>query len=221
MWYVIQVKTGEESGIARRLKNQAIRAEVPIENRPIRSGGAWTKKEYILFPGYVFLDMDFTARNYYRVKEVPGVIRFLGDSKAPSTLSYLEAEWIRILSGNGEPLEPTLVREDGSGGITVISGVLKQLENRVLKWDKRSRKATFEITICGEARQVQLGIEVEGGGELQEAGSDEMEKLEEEKNKDVDEFGTYENFAKAFESQQNGMTAGTAAEGVDESERTE
>ena len=53
MWYVIQVKTGEESGIARRLKNQAIRAEVPIENRPIRSGGAWTKKEYILFPGYV------------------------------------------------------------------------------------------------------------------------------------------------------------------------
>lgn len=124
MWYVIQVKTGEESGIARKLKNQAIRAEVPIENRPIRSGGAWTKKEYILFPGYVFLDMDFTARNYYRVKEVPGVIRFLGDSKAPSTLSYLEAEWIRILSGSGEPLEPTLVREDRSGGITVISGVL-------------------------------------------------------------------------------------------------
>ena len=164
MWYVIQVKTGEENGIARKLKNQAIRAEVPIENRPIRSGGAWTKKEYILFPGYVFLDMDFTARNYYRVKEVPGVIRFLGDSKAPSTLSYLEAEWIRILSGNGEPLEPTLVREDGSGGITVSSGVLK--------WNKRSRKATFEITICGEARQVQLGIEVEGGGELQKAGSD-------------------------------------------------
>ena len=50
---------------------------------------------------------------------------------------------------------------------------------------------------------------------------DEMEKLEEEKNKDVDEFGTYENFAKAFESQQNGMAAGMAAEGVDESERTE
>lgn len=50
---------------------------------------------------------------------------------------------------------------------------------------------------------------------------DEMEKLEEEKTKDVDEFGTYENFAKAFESQQNGMTAGTVAEGVDESERTE
>ena len=50
---------------------------------------------------------------------------------------------------------------------------------------------------------------------------DDMEKQEEEKTKDVDEFGTYENFAKAFESQQNGMTAEAAAEGVDESERTE
>ena len=39
--------------------------------------------------------------------------------------------------------------------------------------------------------------------------------------KRLDEFGTYENFAKAFESQQNGMAAGMAAEGVDESERTE
>lgn len=41
------------------------------------------------------------------------------------------------------------------------------------------------------------------------------------KQRMFDEFGTYENFAKAFESQQNGMTAGKAAEGVDESERTE
>ena len=72
MWYVIQVKTGEESGIARRLKNQAIRAEVPIENRPIRSGGAWTKKEYILFPGYVFLDMDFTGKRGSGSDPVPG-----------------------------------------------------------------------------------------------------------------------------------------------------
>ena len=77
--------------------------------------------------------MDFTARNYYRVKEVPGVIRFLGDSKAPSTLSYLEAEWIRILSGNGEPLEPTLVREDGSGGITVHQWSFKTVRKQSFK----------------------------------------------------------------------------------------
>lgn len=59
MWYVIQVKTGEESGIARKLKNQSIRAEVPIENRPIRTGGGMDKKgiysvPWIRVPGHGF-----------------------------------------------------------------------------------------------------------------------------------------------------------------------
>ena len=84
-----------------KVQGQDIHAEVPTGKPPDSVGGAWTKREYMLFPGYVFLDMDFTARNYYRVKQVPGVIRILGDSMAPSTLSYLEAEWIRILSGSG------------------------------------------------------------------------------------------------------------------------
>lgn len=176
MWYVIQVKTGEENAIARKLRDQQLHALVPAENRPIRSGGSWTKKEYILFPGYVFLDMEYTARNYYRIKEVPGVIQFLGDKKNPSRLTYLEAEWIRLLGGNGEPLEPTLVREDVEGSLTIVSGILKHLESRVVKWDKRNRKAVFEITICGEVKSAQLGIEIEEGPDLayaDESGSAE------------------------------------------------
>ncbi len=160
MWYVIQVKTGGETAIADRVQGQGIYAAVPTENRPIRSGGTWTKREYVLFPGYVFLDMDYNARNYYRIKQMPGVIRFLGGGKCPSRLTYLEAEWIRLLSGNGKPLEPTLVREEEDGSLTVVRGVLESFVNRIIKWDKRSRKAVFEITICGEMKQVQLGIEL-------------------------------------------------------------
>ncbi len=163
MWYVIQVKTGEEKAGARKLQDQQIRALVPAENRPIRNGGSWTKREYILFPGYVFLDMDYTAWNYYRIREVPSVIRFLGDKKSPSRLSYLEAEWIRLLGGNGKPLEPTRVKEDPEGNLVIAGGILKQLESRIIKWDKRNRKAVFGITICGEEKTAQLGIEMEEG----------------------------------------------------------
>ena len=116
--------------------------------------------------------MDFTARNYYRVKEVPGVIRFLGDSKAPSTLSYLEAEWIRILSGNGEPLEPTLVREDGSVVSLSFSGVLKQLENRVLSGIKEAGRQLLKLRSAAKPDRCSLGSRLESGGELQEVGSD-------------------------------------------------
>ncbi len=70
MWYVIQVKTGEENGIARRLKIRQSEPRFLLRTVPSGLVGHGQKGIYSV-PGYVFLDMDFTARNYYRVKEVP------------------------------------------------------------------------------------------------------------------------------------------------------
>ena len=139
MWYVIQVMTGKEDDIAGKLKEQGIRALVPKENRLIRSGGSWSQREYILFAGYVFLNMNYNADNYYKVKGIPGVIQFLGDSRNPSRLSYLEAEWIMLLTGeNNQPIEPTVVRALGDGNYETVKGVLEKFENRIIKYDKRN-----------------------------------------------------------------------------------
>ena len=172
MWYVIQVMTGKEDDIAGKLKEQGIRALVPKENRLIRSGGSWSQREYILFAGYVFLNMNYNADNYYKVKGIPGVIQFLGDNRNPSRLSYLEAEWIMLLTGeNNQPIEPTVVRALGDGNYETVKGVLEKFENRIIKYDKRSRKATFEITICNEKKEVQLSIRLEEDEELSLAGA--------------------------------------------------
>ena len=56
----------------------------------------------------------------------------------------------------------------GSGKDTVLKGVLEKFENRITKYDKRSRKATFEITICNEKKEVQLSIELDGEEKEQE-----------------------------------------------------
>lgn len=174
MWYVIQVMTGKEDDIAGKLKEQGIRALVPKENRLIRTGGSWTQREYILFTGYVFLSMDYNADNYYKVKGIPGVIKFLGDSRNPSRLSHLEAEWITLLTGaDNAPIEPTTVKVQEDGTFKVVKGVLEKFENRIVKYDKRSRKATFEITICNEKKEVQLSIVLEDDeAKAAEAGED-------------------------------------------------
>lgn len=172
MWYVIQVMTGKEDDIAGELNRQNIRALVPKENRLIRSGGSWQHREYILFTGYIFLNMNYTADNYYKIKNIPGVIRFLGDSRNPSRLSYLEAEWITLLTGeDNAPVEPTVVKVQEDGSIKVVKGILEKFENRIIKYDKRSRKATFEITICNEKKEVQLSIRLEEDEELSLAGA--------------------------------------------------
>lgn len=165
MWYVIQVMTGREDDIAGKLKEQGFRALVPKENRIIRSGGQWIRKPYILFNGYVFVDITtFNAENYYKIKNQSGVLHFLsvGDSSNPSTLSYLEAEWIMRLTGkDNAPIEPTVVRTDENGDLKVVKGILETFENRVVRYDKRNRKATVEITLCNEKKEVQLSIELE------------------------------------------------------------
>lgn len=159
MLYVIQVQTGKENDIAGKLKELGIKAYVPKENRIIRSGGSWTKKEYVLFSGYVFLNIHYDAETYYKVKNIPAVIRFLGDSNNPSRLSYLETEWIRILTGeNNVPIEPSKVKLLENGEVEIVDGVLKEF--KMSKMDKRNRKAVFEITICGEKKEVQLSIEI-------------------------------------------------------------
>jgi transcriptional antiterminator NusG len=158
MWYVLQVKTGGEDQASAALQRQGFLVRVPKEERMIRSGGAWGTKMYTLFPGYVFLNLDYNADNYYRVKAVPGVLHFLGNDR-PSPLTYLEAEWIKTLSGpSGQPLEPTKVQWLPDGSVKILGGVLLNFIGRPIKYDRRSRKATLEITMCGQVKQVTLSI---------------------------------------------------------------
>lgn len=153
LWYVVQVRTGEEKDIAAKLTDMGFQTLAPVENRPVRSGGTWGTKEYVLFPGYVFVLMDYNAGNYYRLKAVPGIVKLLS-----GTLTYLEAEWIRLLAGQGgRPLEPTLVRET-EGGLEIETGILQNFKSRIIRMDKRSLRATIELSICGEKKEVQLGI---------------------------------------------------------------
>ena len=47
LWYVVQVRTGEERDIAAKLTDMGFQTLAPVENRPVRSGGAWGTKEMI------------------------------------------------------------------------------------------------------------------------------------------------------------------------------
>lgn len=164
MWYVLQTNTGQETGVRNALHGMKLLALVPKENRMVRKDGGWTFREYTLFPGYVFVNLEYNAENYYRVKAVPGVIRFLGPSGlAPSTLTHLEAEWIKTLSGCGEPLEPTRVEELPDGSMKIVSGVLANFATRTIRYDRHARRAKVDLTLCGEPKTIQLSVEVVGG----------------------------------------------------------
>lgn len=161
MWYVLQVKTGDEQRIRDALLTGGIRAATPMENSLIRKGGTWTSRERILFPSYVFVELEYNAENYYRCKGVTGVIRFLGTGSTPSPLTYQEEEWVKDLSSaDAQPLQPTKVRKNEDGSVEILDGVLKTVHGKVVKFNPRNKRAILEVTFCGTVKQVQLSIEI-------------------------------------------------------------
>lgn len=160
MWCVIQVFSGKEMQVKEQLETNNYKAYVPRENRLIRSKGIYSQKEYVLFPGYIFLDIDYNSKNYYRIKEISGVIRFLGEALRPDTLSPVEIEWIKVLANEGSAIGPAKIVLDNKGDIIDITGAAGVLRNRLKKINKHSKKAEFEITLYGEVKKIKLSAEI-------------------------------------------------------------
>lgn len=159
MWYVLHVQTGKESEIRKQLSRKGYTAYAPVEQRLIRSGGNWQDKPYTLFPGYLFICLDMDDEVYYRVKSTPGIIRFLGQEN-PVPLREDEEEYILLFCHKGHPVKPSKVRVLPDGSTEVIGGILSEMRGRIVKIDKHSRKATVEVTFCGNPKQIKLSIDI-------------------------------------------------------------
>lgn len=113
--------------------------------------------------------LEYSAENYYRVKAIPHVLRFLGpNGLSPSYLTHLEVEWLRLLDNGGELLKPSRVEELPGGGVRIVKGVLRNFPISSIDYDKRTRRAKVEISLCGEPKTLTLSVEGDGS---EDAGS--------------------------------------------------
>lgn len=156
MIYVLQVQTGKELDVSAALNRAGIQADVPRERILIRKGGLWSKMLMLLFPGYVFVTVDYNAEAYHVIKSVSGVIRFLG---APTPLPEHEADMIRWLSNGGEIIEQSLIRTDSDGNIIGYEGFLEGNEDKIKRLNLRQKKATVEVKFGGKTHRANLGID--------------------------------------------------------------
>jgi transcriptional antiterminator NusG len=145
-WYVLQVRTGQEPAIKGELNRQGYTAAAPTEIRMERKGGKWHEKQRIVFPSYVFIKIDLTDEDFYRVRDIPGVIRFLGVGK-PEPICENEEYIIEWLRNDDNPLEPSGLVYCTGNKVMVVSGPLKGYEGTIIRINKRQRRALLAITI--------------------------------------------------------------------------
>ena len=170
-WFVIQTLSGHENKVRDTINRQLnLGDEIPVYEalipedkiKEIRRGKAVTvtKKR---FPGYVLVRMDLYRENgevnekaWYFVRNVQGVLGFLGNAKTPPPLS--EQEFLDMNPAlAGEAPAPMLVIGVKVGDVVRIKdGAFMGYEGNVESVDSARGRLTVVITIFGRSTPVEL-----------------------------------------------------------------
>lgn len=163
-WYVLQVPTGKEAEIKKAIEKRNIKAVVPIGERLIRRGGKWRTEQYVIFSGYVFVRLRYDFGKFYAISEINKNIRILGGGYNPTPLDAEELNTIMYLSKCLSSLSYVSFNEQND--LIYIKGPLADLKNKIVKIDRRQKKATISIKIAHKNKEIKLSY-IESGEDIQ------------------------------------------------------
>lgn len=155
--YVLQVQTGKERNIAEKLRKSGISVYCPVMEIPERRQGKLCGIARLVFPQYIFVECNLTDKNYRKIKRIPEVMKFLG-ADSPEPLRPHEKEYIKILNNDGKIIEPSEIHVNENGEKSVVSGILKRYQDKIVKIDLRSHRAGIELDLCGKKHTITLPV---------------------------------------------------------------
>ena len=155
--YVLYVRGGRELQIVGELRRKNITAYCPRQIKVERRRGNWQYVERIIFTGYVFIDVpELTAKLWHIIMKCTGAIRFVSLCSLPDD----EDNFIRGLCNNGGCIDISR-GYISDGTLHITSGFLTNLEHEIVKFNRRGKRVTADITIYGEKHRVVFSIELD------------------------------------------------------------
>ncbi|HVV69477.1 MAG TPA: transcription termination/antitermination protein NusG [Gammaproteobacteria bacterium] len=163
-WYVVHTRTGEENAVVLRLQDR-MRSQhledkfgeivVPTEEVVEMRSGQKRKTERKFFPGYVWVEMIMDAQTWHFIKEIPGVIGFIG-GKNPAPIPASQANSIlrRVQEGANKP-RPKILFEPGEV-VRVIEGPFADFNGVVEDVNYEKNRLRVSVLIFGRSTPVEL-----------------------------------------------------------------
>jgi len=111
-WYAVRTKTGQEERAVWNLGNQGFDAYLPRYRKRVRHARKTESALRPMFPGYVFVNLDFAAQRWRSVGGTFGVIGFVQFGDAPAPLPQ-------------HVIDSLTSREDESGAVRLGDADLK------------------------------------------------------------------------------------------------
>jgi transcriptional antiterminator NusG len=164
-WYIIHTYSGFEKKVKESLESRVAafglqekigRMMIPTEDVVEVRGGKKMVSSRMLFPGYVFVEMDMDDYTWHVVRNTPRVTGFVGSGETPTALPETEVEGIlhRVTTFADRP-KPKLVFERNEQ-VRIIEGPFASFTGVVD--DVNSDRSTLKVsvTIFGRSTPVEL-----------------------------------------------------------------
>lgn len=150
-WIAVHVRTGCEKIVSVRLRDRGYEEFLPMA----QDLTACTRKATVqraLFPGYVFC--RYAETHEYPIVRIPAVIRLVGESRGPLSISEAEVQNLRRVVDSGIYSEPWKFVEIGHE-VIVKRGVLQGMRGILVEARKRSR-LVINIELLGRGVAVEM-----------------------------------------------------------------
>lgn len=165
-WYVLHTLSGYEEKVAKALHHMiendqfdssveevVIPTEKKLEN--VRGKKKTTDKK--IYPGYVLVRMNLTNKNRFLLRQVQGVIGFIGSANAPQPLTEEEANDIFTRMRNETPEVETTYQIGDT--VKVLSGPFSERLGKVKEIENERQKVKMMINIFGRDTLVELDFD--------------------------------------------------------------
>jgi len=162
-WYALFVKTGEEENMRKflgaLLPDNNMKILIPKRKLQERRRGRVYETIRALLPGYVLIKTEMDVDFYYRLKQMPGLIRILRDETEPLPIPEHEIAVILALTSEGDVIGFSQVYKEGDK-IKVCKGPMEGLEGIIESYDHRKKRLKVRLELLGQIRKVDLGAEL-------------------------------------------------------------
>jgi transcriptional antiterminator NusG len=167
-WYVIRAVSGNEKKVKQYIESEINRLKlddyvsqvlIPTEKVYQIRKGKKISKERNYFPGYVLIEAQLTGEIPHIIKNVPGVLGFLGSQGEPVPLRQVEVNRILgkvdELAEQGEEMTvPFMIGET----VTVIDGPFNSFAGVIEEINEEKKKLKVMVKIFGRKTPVELSF---------------------------------------------------------------
>ncbi len=169
-WYVVRAISGKENKIKKYIEDEIVRNKlsdyvdqilIPTEKVYQIRNGKKINKERSFFPGYILIEADLIGEVPHVIRNVNGVIGFLGAEKKGDPLPLRMSEVNRILGKVDELAEsteemsiPFVIGEN----VKVVDGPFNGFSGTIEKLNEEKRKLEVMVKIFGRKQPLELSF---------------------------------------------------------------